>query len=310
MCCKENHTQRSAVWTIVNKQQCKTQQLCSVALAVYSSPVIKFHLWRAQKHWDRFPLLVRTVFVLGKFVGGWQYILLFEMQHWHKSQRLVLLCVHNNTKKNLQQFHWQDYACFVDGSKCIKITYWAFLFIVAMMLNGWTRVFGFFLEEMLTGHNDLFSYVTSNYFLLVAMFYLFRFEICLTSYINPSVFIFQSAAMEETVIWEQHTVTLHRVCNLSSFTCPLQLSLLKPKFNPKNCPAIFVSLPLSLHLFFLHWITSCSWLSTQRLKEKTKQSFSYNSSPSLTLEPKSSAHWNVFIVRNYYIWLLYFYTLM
>lgn len=28
---------------------------------------------------------------------------------------------------------------------------------------------------------------------------------------NRSPLVFQSAAMEETVIWEQHTVTLHRV---------------------------------------------------------------------------------------------------
>lgn len=29
--------------------------------------------------------------------------------------------------------------------------------------------------------------------------------------IDPFLFVLQSAAMEETVIWEQHTVTLHRV---------------------------------------------------------------------------------------------------
>lgn len=40
------------------------------------------------------------------------------------------------------------------------------------------------------------------------------------------VFVLQSAAMEETVIWEQHTVTLHRVSTAALVLCVEQMLLL------------------------------------------------------------------------------------
>lgn len=70
----------------------------------------------------------------------------------------------------------------------------------------------------------------------------------------------QSAAMEETVIWEQHTVTLHRVSaynslihstlssNLSFF--PLFACLWHP--NPEQClvcSSLFPLCPLPIHIF-------------------------------------------------------------
>lgn len=39
------------------------------------------------------------------------------------------------------------------------------------------------------------------------------------------VFVLQSAAMEETVIWEQHTVTLHRVSTATLVLCVEQILL-------------------------------------------------------------------------------------
>lgn len=54
--------------------------------------------------------------------------------------------------------------------------------------------------------------------------------------------LFQSAAMEETVIWEQHTVTLHRVgiCHPLS-DAPLQLVLVPVSLYPA-CFAVFASI--------------------------------------------------------------------
>lgn len=76
---------------------------------------------------------------------------------------------------------------------------------------------------MLAGHVYylfIFWYVLCNFRMFCCFILpLQKLEIYTTFYVNLSIFVLQSAAMEETVIWEQHTVTLHRVGNLSPFKC-------------------------------------------------------------------------------------------
>ncbi len=83
--------------------------------------------------------------------------------------------------------------------------------------------------------------------------------------------VFQSAAMEETVIWEQHTVTLHRVCIFCPpFRCSLHLpmlSLVSESLYPV-CFAIFASIPhpcffsshFQDHIMWKcdHWVHICT----------------------------------------------------
>lgn len=76
--------------------------------------------------------------------------------------------------------------------------------------------------------------------------------------VHVSYFVLQSAAMEETVIWEQHTVTLHRVSvyNFKS-THPFLLFCLLFVFlwHPEDALLLsvfsnFPPIPLPIHLFF------------------------------------------------------------
>lgn len=90
--------------------------------------------------------------------------------------------------------------------------------------------------------------------------------------------------MEETVIWEQHTVTLHRVSVYSvPFTLPLLFSGLHPfpvhLRHPKRCTdvvcveQIFVPVPLPVQLFSLSVLrASCSsrMCSTETIVKKPR----------------------------------------
>lgn len=94
----------------------------------------------------------------------------------------------------------------------------------------------------------------------------------------------QSAAMEETVIWEQHTVTLHRVSVYSvPSSLPFLFSGLHPLSvslrHPKRCTdavcvqQIFVPVPLPVQLFSLSVLrASCSsrMCSTETIVKKPR----------------------------------------
>lgn len=86
-------------------------------------------------------------------------------------------------------------------------------------------------------------------------------DILASRYWSFFFFVLQSAAMEETVIWEQHTVTLHRVSVYSSLihsTLSSHLSFFPSLpvsgiliLNYVLCSSLFPLCPLPIHIFSL-----------------------------------------------------------
>lgn len=111
---------------------------------------------------------------------------------------------------------WQNYDVFPARSKCLHTPH------VTLLVTGSypcpCLFFCFFCHKILQAPPTMSHHLIPPLFL--APLTADRVDLTLL------VFVLQSAAMEETVIWEQHTVTLHRVSATALVRCLDQIVLL------------------------------------------------------------------------------------